>query len=157
MLPYDANPFLDQPPQQYPPAQYASQSTYDLPSANAYGLPNPYENPFNPPMSTRDHLVPPPSPPVQDPFASAEGSSTTDSTISAHQRKAIMASATSQPPRIMQHTDVEDILPPPNEDGVVELPPQYTERRRLAVVNHTSSPSPSQSPMSSHRTLPPPS
>lgn len=149
MLPYDANPFLDQSPRQYPPAQYVSQSTYDLPSANAYTLPNPYENPFKPSANSRDHPLPtppPPPPPAQDPFLSAEVSSATDSTISAHQRKAMMAGATSVPRRIMQHTDAEDFLPPPNEDGVVELPPQYTERRRLAVVNQTSPPSPSQSP-----------
>ncbi|EKM83538.1 hypothetical protein AGABI1DRAFT_103710 [Agaricus bisporus var. burnettii JB137-S8] len=159
LLPYDPNPFSDQPPQHYPPAQYASQSTYELPSANAYALPNPYENPFNPPVDSREYPLPPPPPPADDPFASAESSSATGSAMSAQQRKAAMAGATSQPPRIMQHTDAEDILPPANDDGVVELPPQYTERRGLAVVNHTptSSPSPDLTPMSYQHTRPPPS
>ncbi|KIM48268.1 hypothetical protein M413DRAFT_16245 [Hebeloma cylindrosporum] len=59
---------------------------------------------------------------------------------SSAQRKAAMAgvSTTYTPSRFIVHTDVEDALPPPNEAGVVELPPQYSERRGPVVVNPTS-------------------
>jgi hypothetical protein len=65
-----------------------------------------------------------------EPFTMAEPSSSRDS-MSTAQRKAAMArgAAEYKPPRFVVHTDVEDGLPPPNEDGVVELPPQYSERR----------------------------
>jgi len=54
------------------------------------------------------------------------------------QRKAAMAGASNHTPsRFIVHTDVEDALPP-NEDGIVELPPQYSERRGLVVMNSTS-------------------
>ncbi|KAJ3572521.1 hypothetical protein NP233_g3020 [Leucocoprinus birnbaumii] len=147
MLPYDSNPFLDSPHPQYPPpANYAYQSTYQLPSASALSLPHPTD-PFNPPMADRGQPLPPP--PAEDPFMSAESSSTAGSSMTAAQRKAAMAGASllyKSPSRIIQHTDAEDLLPPPNADGVVELPPQYTERRAggLAVVNQ-SPPSPSSS------------
>lgn len=149
MLPYDSNPFLDNPYQQrYPPANYPYQSTYELPSASAYTLPNPAD-PFNTPMVNRDHPLPPPPPPANDPFASAENVSRSDSVTSAQQRKAAMAGVSDYkaPSRILVHTDAEDVLPPPNADGVVELPPQYSERRGgLTVVNASPpSPSPSQS------------
>ncbi|KAF5355845.1 hypothetical protein D9756_004124 [Leucocoprinus leucothites] len=149
MLPYDANPFLDNPQhQQYPPANYAYQSTYQLPSASAYSLPHPVD-PFNPPITDRGQPLPPlPPPTTDDPFASAENTSTAGSSMTAAQRKAAMAGASlyKSPSRIVVHTDAEDVLPPPNADGVVELPPQYTERRGggLAVVNQ-SPPSPSSS------------
>jgi len=49
--------------------------------------------------------------------------------MSAAQRKAVLAAAsTLQPARFILHTDAEDEFPPPNSDGVVELPPQYSER-----------------------------
>ncbi|KAF9455099.1 hypothetical protein P691DRAFT_716315 [Macrolepiota fuliginosa MF-IS2] len=140
MLPYDSNPFLDSPHhQQYPPSSYAHQSTYQLPSASAYVLPNPFDA-VNTPMDDRNHPLPPPPPPVDDPFASSENVSTSDTLTSAQQRKAAMAGvpAYKSPSRILVHTDADDdVLPPPNADGVVELPPQYTERRGFAVVNQS--------------------
>lgn len=43
-----------------------------------------------------------------------------------------------KPSRFVVHTDAEDGLPQPNNDGVVELPPQYSERRGvLGVANPT--------------------
>ncbi len=43
------------------------------------------------------------------------------------QRKAAMAGSSYTPSRFILHTDADDVpLPPPNEDGVVELPPQYS-------------------------------
>jgi len=53
------------------------------------------------------------------------------------QRKAAMAGASNPTPsRFIVHTDVEDALPP-NEGGIVELPPQYSERRGPVVMNPT--------------------
>ncbi|KAH7929312.1 hypothetical protein BV22DRAFT_1057011 [Leucogyrophana mollusca] len=48
---------------------------------------------------------------------------------SAGRRKAAMAGATAYkaPTRFVLHTDVDDVVP--DENGVVELPPQYSERR----------------------------
>ncbi|KAL0951285.1 hypothetical protein HGRIS_007996 [Hohenbuehelia grisea] len=61
----------------------------------------------------------------------ANRNSVASTTLTAAQRKAAMAgeSAYKPPSRFIVHTDVEDMLPPPNEDGIVELPPQYSERR----------------------------
>ena len=57
------------------------------------------------------------------------------------QRKAAMAGvSTYTPPRFIVHTDVEDALPPPNEGGVVELPPQYSERLGPGVVVNPTTP-----------------
>ncbi|PIL31854.1 hypothetical protein GSI_06558 [Ganoderma sinense ZZ0214-1] len=52
-------------------------------------------------------------------------------TSSAARRKAAQAGVSSyQPPaRFILHTDIEDDVPPPPEEEVIELPPQYTERR----------------------------
>jgi hypothetical protein len=60
--------------------------------------------------------------------------------MSTAQRKAAMAGVSAyKPSRFIVHTDVEDELPPPNQDGVVELPPQYSERRGpLATTGSTS-------------------
>lgn len=59
------------------------------------------------------------------------GSSMLDRTISSPtRRKAAMAGLTTfKQPRFILHTDAEDENVPPHEDEVVELPPQYTERR----------------------------
>jgi hypothetical protein len=147
MPPYDANPFLDNPhqPQQYPPANYAYQSTYQLPSASAYALPRP-SDPFNPVTTDWGQPL---QPLAQDPFAAAENISMTNSSMTtAQQSKAVMGGASlyKSPSRIVVHTDAEDVLPSPNTRGVVELPPQYSARRGggLAVVNQ-SPPSPSSS------------
>jgi len=59
----------------------------------------------------------------------AEQSTSRDSTSTTQRKGAPVPSAAQRPTRFIVHTDVEDDLLPPNEDGVVELPPQYTERR----------------------------
>ncbi|KAL1748471.1 hypothetical protein HDZ31DRAFT_79604 [Schizophyllum fasciatum] len=41
--------------------------------------------------------------------------------------------------RFILHTDVEDVEPAPDADGVIELPPQYTERRRRPSDAHANS------------------
>lgn len=60
-----------------------------------------------------------------------------DPVPSAAQRKAAQAgmSAPSPTRRIILHTDIEDELPPPQEEEVIELPPQYSERRRTVSTS----------------------
>ncbi|RDB28952.1 hypothetical protein Hypma_015596 [Hypsizygus marmoreus] len=146
---YDSNPFLDNPhgqqsstyqPSVYapsshyqPPSQYPSQSQNHLPSQ--YQLPSHYqqrsvsgasEDPFNP--YTMNHG---PSSTIIEPFEvrNSDQSSLND-TMTTAQRKAALAGVSSYTPsRFIVHTDVEDELPPPNQDGIVELPPQYSARR----------------------------
>jgi len=59
------------------------------------------------------------------------GAQSNSDNMTSAQRKAMQAgvSSTYTPSRFIVHTDVEDVYPPPNDDGVVELPPQYSERR----------------------------
>ena len=73
-----------------------------------------------------------------DPYAmdamappSAPASASPQESMSASQRKNAMAGSSSgyKPSRFIMHTDAEDDFPPPNDDGVVELPPSYSERR----------------------------
>jgi hypothetical protein len=65
---------------------------------------------------------------------------------SAGRRKAAMAGQTAykNPTRFILHTDVEDALP--DDDGVVELPPQYSEHRQPIAQQSQ----PVQRPISSH-------
>ncbi|KAJ8520984.1 hypothetical protein ONZ45_g2272 [Pleurotus djamor] len=69
-------------------------------------------------------------------------------TLTAAQRKAAMAgeSAYKPPSRFILHTDADDELPPPNEDGIVELPPQYTERRAPSTPLQTQPQPPANAP-----------
>ena len=144
MLPSDANPFLDDPHplQQHPPANLTYQSTTQLPSTSAYSLLHPSDS-FDPPTNNER----------QDLFMPTKTMSTTGSSsmVSAQRKAASMGVPSYQSPsHIIVHTDAEDDLPL-NVDGIVELPPQYTERHvgRLAVVNQ-SLPSPPAN-VTSHR------
>ncbi|KAJ6509468.1 hypothetical protein C8R47DRAFT_1098818 [Mycena vitilis] len=99
-----------------PPAHYQPHSGYMLPE---------HDNPFNPPQAA------PPSVythnPDVDPFMERESES-----VSAGQRKSGMSGFTGyKPSRYVVHTDAEDDIPP-NADGVVELPPQYSASRAPA-------------------------
>ncbi|KAF9044642.1 hypothetical protein BDZ89DRAFT_1059114 [Hymenopellis radicata] len=87
-------------------------------------------NPFS--SSQESHV------PAVDPFTAGSASSATMSTA---QRKAAMAGVSAYTPsRFLLHTDAEDDpLPPPNDDGVVELPPQYTERIAPPPITSASS------------------
>ncbi|KAI1788768.1 hypothetical protein LXA43DRAFT_624716 [Ganoderma leucocontextum] len=71
-------------------------------------------------------------------------------TSSAARRKAAQAGVSSyQPPaRFILHTDLEDDIPPPPEEDVIELPPQYSERRAPSrpLSPYASSPGRSASP-----------
>lgn len=57
--------------------------------------------------------------------------STAQGSMTAAERKAAMAggSTYASSSRYIMHTDIEDAVPPPNDEGVIELPPQYSERR----------------------------
>ncbi|KAF8647917.1 hypothetical protein AX16_006449, partial [Volvariella volvacea WC 439] len=98
--------------------------------------PPPSQYPPSPPLpytsGARSDLASPPYPSTTAPSESAgpsDRTSTIDS-MSTSQRKAALAGvSTYRPTRFIVHTDADDILPPPNEDGVVELPPQYSESR----------------------------
>ncbi|KAH0590819.1 hypothetical protein H2248_000941 [Termitomyces sp. 'cryptogamus'] len=148
---YEPNPFTDNPPLQHQdtPSQYQAQSSYpsqyqpysDHHSPSLYQHSSQYQpsqssllpyhsqqrslgsetDSFNPYTLTSN------APSVIQPF---EVSDTASTTMSSAQRKAVMAGISGYTPsRFIVHTDVEDELPPPNQDGIVELPPRYSERR----------------------------
>lgn len=133
--PHEYNPY-----QQYPGAYQ--------PNAQLYP-PNPNYQPVNPHPVDPFHSTPalalaatqPERFSVQTSQPSAPSPSAPSEVQSSAQRKAAMAGAsTYTPSRFIVHTDVEDALPPPNEAGIVELPPQYSERGGPAVVvNPTTS------------------
>ncbi|KAF8078693.1 hypothetical protein FPV67DRAFT_1604133 [Lyophyllum atratum] len=160
---YEYNPFVDSPqPQQpyqqsdygsasqYQPSQYQSPSQYQAPSqyqpsSQSQYAPSHYPqrsfgsdaDPFNP--YTASHGPPPAA--IQ-PFDlhNSDQSSSRDSMTTTQRKAALAGVSTYTPSRFIVHTDVEDELPPPNQDGVVELPPQYSERRgRPATSAPTSS------------------
>uniref|UniRef100_A0A0W0F5P0 Uncharacterized protein n=1 Tax=Moniliophthora roreri TaxID=221103 RepID=A0A0W0F5P0_MONRR len=93
-------------------------SSPDLPTIDS-----PFTNdPFNP-VSPSDQTY------ISDiePFTAPSAG---PSTMTSAQRKAAMAGVAPQKPsRFIVHTDAEDVPPEPEEEEVVELPPQYTERR----------------------------
>jgi hypothetical protein len=97
-----------------PPVHYQPHSRYLLPES---------ENPFDPPPQSAS------SPSARnsdiDPFMERQSDA-----VSAGQRKSGMSGLTGyKPSRYIVHTDAEDEDLPPNEDGVVELPPQYSATR----------------------------
>jgi hypothetical protein len=99
----------------HPPAHYQPHSQYlssRLPES---------ENPFSAPSDASSYSQS--QHPDVDPFMEQT------STVSSGQRKSGMAGLTGyKPSRFVLHTDAEDDIPP-NEDGVVELPPQYSATR----------------------------
>ncbi|KAK0208080.1 hypothetical protein DFS33DRAFT_408619 [Desarmillaria ectypa] len=108
----------------------------EAPDHYSHGMPDSPPNPF---VSPRDYDQGPTS---IDPFTAHHHSQPSSSqTMSSAQRKAAMAGAASYTPsRFILHTDAEDApLPPPNEDGVVELPPQYSERKAPQSIPSGSS------------------
>ena len=128
--PHEYNPY-----QQYPGAYQ--------PNAQLYP-PNPNYQPVNPYPGDPFHSAPPltlvGTQPERFSMQTSQPSAPSEAQSSA-QRKATMAGSVSTytPSRFIIHTDVEDALPPPNESGVVELPPQYSERQGPGVsVNPTT-------------------
>ncbi|KAG6912020.1 hypothetical protein DXG01_000268 [Tephrocybe rancida] len=115
-----------QQPSQYQPSQ-RQESEYSMPPSHSqqrsYGS---EPGSFNPYTLTSD------APSVIQPFDTSDSVSTT---LTSAQRKAAMSGVSGYTPsRFIVHTDVEDELPPPNQDGVVELPPQYSERHGAATT-----------------------
>jgi hypothetical protein len=112
---FDANPFQD------PPSHPTSSGTFQSPSQR-YPL-----------ESSEGPIIDSSLPYLSESIPPQSASSTSTS-----QRKAAMAGVKPyKPSRYVVHTDAED-LPQPNHDGVIELPPQYSERRRiLGVANPT--------------------
>ncbi|KAG2159791.1 uncharacterized protein EDB93DRAFT_1074314 [Suillus bovinus] len=147
-----------------PPIHPTAQSHLTSPSTGNFALSDPHI-PSNQTQHSRQISAP-------DSFAGYGDGGT--SMTSTGRRKAAMAGQTAYKPstRFILHTDVEDVLP--NEDGVVELPPQYSEHRQPLATQPGSVPRPisSQSghsgptdlayagsafdsPPSSHSSLPP--
>lgn len=135
------------PPSLYPPSNYASNPSTPADPFNASSAPMLPEMHHSPPQS-----YPPPQLPSLNsvsgdpfrphstaasssgdmlPYLQSSGSTTAESTtMSSAQRKAAMAGVNAyKPSRFILHTDVEDDLPPVDEDEIIELPPQYSERR----------------------------
>ena len=148
------NPFADTREVGHPtPADSTSQFPYyqNDPFQRPYYPPAPQvaprsQDPFNPgePQPLSRAVSGPTAPPGTAP--SEAGGSESRETSTTQQKAGMAGIASYKPTRFVVHTDAEDELPPPNEDGVVELPPQYTERRRkpsrtLSVMN-PSPPSP---------------
>ncbi|KAF9015092.1 hypothetical protein BDQ17DRAFT_1340471 [Cyathus striatus] len=146
-LPYDSDPFSDNPPSQYnssqyAPSQYDRQSQYttsryppSTPHLAAYPPPprtirsegedDPF-NPFVPSQTTSATGIIEPF----DQFEQPAGNTSSRDSMSTAQRKAAMAGNTAyKPSRFILHTDLEDVVPSEIEEEVVELPPQYSERR----------------------------
>jgi len=99
-----------------PPAHYQPHSGYLLPEN---------ENPFNPSSQTTSPTTHTHNTGV-DPFMERGGSDS----LSAGRRKSGMSGFSGyKPSRYVIHTDAEDDDLPPNADGVIELPPQYSASR----------------------------
>ena len=141
--PHEYNPY-----QQYPGAYQ--------PNAQLYP-PNPNYQPVNPhhvdPFHSTPALALANAQPERFSMQSSQPSAPSEVQSSAQQRKAAMAGvSTYTPSRFIVHTDVEDALPPPNEAGIVELPPQYSERRGPGVIVNPTTPGASGKPPGAPRT-----
>jgi len=129
---FDANPFQDPP---FQPTHYQIPLQYQHPAAfqsslqhhslvSGYTPENPVTN-SSVPSRTGSGPIPP--------------QLTSSTSTPTSQRKAAMAGVNAnQPSRFVLHTDADDDLPQPNGDGVIELPPQYSERRHVANLTPDS-------------------
>lgn len=120
-----------------PPIQSTTQSHLTSPSTGSFVLNEPH-----PPFSQTRHSRQTSN---SDSLA-GNGDAGGSSMSSAGRRKAAMAGQTAYKPstRFILHTDVEDVLP--DDNGIVELPPQYSEHRQPLATRPGSVPR----PMSSH-------
>lgn len=126
------------PPSQYQPSQYQSsqyQPSEYQPShshSQSYSqsqLPSHYQ-PHLPPGEHVDPISPYGYQVASHSERRSAEQSTVRDSMSTTQRKAAMAGVGGyKPARFIMHTDVEDALPPPEEESVIELPPLYSERR----------------------------
>ncbi|KIY64208.1 hypothetical protein CYLTODRAFT_381161 [Cylindrobasidium torrendii FP15055 ss-10] len=121
----------------YPPNSGIRISTSNLAPATGNPFVSPGESSHERHSSVDPYLVPTPT-----------------ATMSSAQRKATMAQVDDfRPPgRFVLHTDVADVIPP--EDDVVDLPPQYSDRRAPLDLGVTppyeAAPAPSSSASTSH-------
>ncbi|KAG0709444.1 hypothetical protein DFH29DRAFT_793805, partial [Suillus ampliporus] len=117
------------------PIQSGSKSTLTNASGSNFAVSNP-PIPFNQTQNTRspniDNLAMRRDTGSQS-MTPADGRTTAGQT--AYQPRA--------PTRVIVHTDVEDVVP--DDNGVVELPPQYSERRRVLALQSESAPRPTSS------------
>jgi len=133
---FNVNPSLDADPFQDPPSQPIAH--HQIPSQ--YHRPGTFQSPSQQYPIVSGHT---PQNPVTDSLAPSLSRREIEpnplqSTPSIPQRKAAVAGVKAyQPSRFIVHTDVDDVLPRPNDDGVIELPPQYSERRILGIANPT--------------------
>jgi len=118
---FDANPFQE-PPSQLRSSQHQHPGTFQFPSQH-YPPQSPIADSSLPYLSGTEFEATPPQ----------SASSTSPS-----QRKAAMAGMQPYKPwRYVVHTDADEV-PQPDDDGAIELPPRYSERRRiLGVANPT--------------------
>ncbi|KAF8898816.1 hypothetical protein BD779DRAFT_39725 [Infundibulicybe gibba] len=138
---HDNDPFLNSvspsPHNQTP--MYPQSLSYQQGSAQ-YHPPSDYHLPLQTPLTQNSHQSASQHasrPSYSTSFASTGevgfppvGSGSSRDSMSTNQRKAAMAGqSTYKPSRFIVHTDVEDDLLPLGEEEVVELPPQYSERR----------------------------
>jgi len=126
-LPHDADPFADSP---LPPSQsHRAFSQFYSPSDSLVA--DPFNSSGPPVLSSAEY----------GPFSVQRSEqATSNDSMSTAQRKASMAGVNAyKPQRFIVHTDADDILPPPNDEGVVELPPQYSERHAVGNPTHLSS------------------
>lgn len=159
---YDSNPFLDSPVQPsgpqspqlllstYQPSGHQMSSQYQPP---LHYQPHPLsENHINP--FEINSLASAVNPDYESSVVQNSDQSTSRDSMSTAQRKAAVAGvSTYKPSRFILHTDLDDALPPPNEDGVVELPPQYSERRNpLTGSQHPVDANTSIAPVDPHTT-----
>jgi len=129
----DSNPYVNAPLHRQYPARYRPPSQ-DLhyPTPSQYQS-QPFSSPDTDPFNLDTHSEATPSTRVTQPFVDPLSSRHSMSTA---QRKAALAgvSTYTPPSRFIVHTDVEDELSA-SEDEIVELPPQYSDRRR-ALPQH---------------------
>ena len=138
--PYSSNadPSLNADPFQDPQATSQPVTRYQMPSQ--YNRPGTFRSPSQHYPLVSGHT---PQNPVTDPSTPSlprtdPPQSTLAPSPSTSQRKAAMAGVNAhQPSKFILHTDADDDLPQPSDDGVIELPPQYSERRILGVANPT--------------------
>jgi hypothetical protein len=136
----NADPSLNADPFQDPQAPSQPVTHYQMPSQ--YYRPGTFQSPSQhyPLVSGHTPQNPVTDPPTPSLYRTEPLRSTLAPSHSTSQRKAAMAGVNAhQPSRFILHTDADDDLPQPSEDAVIELPPQYSERRILGVANPTHS------------------
>ena len=127
--PFDANPFDGAPPQ--PVAHYQMPSQHQ------------HSDQYYPLLPVSDSSAASLS---RIEFESPGQSTSRDSTTTSQRKGAIAGVTPNKPARFVLHTDAEDV-PQPNDEEVVELPPQYSERQLTTrLTNHTPDSNPSHLP-----------